>query len=50
MFQVNKHTKADIVEDDVEIIQYNGDKAPFGKIRIRKEELLEIADMIRKEM
>ncbi|WP_155890943.1 hypothetical protein [Ectobacillus panaciterrae] len=50
MFQVNKHTKADIVEDNVEIVQYNGHKTPFDKVKISRKELLEIADMIRKEM
>lgn len=50
MFRINEHTKADIVENDVEIVQYNGQKAPFGKVRISKKELLEIADMVRKEM
>jgi hypothetical protein len=50
VFQINKHTKADIVENDVEIVQYNGQKAPFGKVRISKEEFLKIAEMIQKEM
>ncbi|MFX3625292.1 MAG: hypothetical protein ACE3JP_15000 [Ectobacillus sp.] len=50
MFRVNEHTKADIVEGNVEIFQYNGHKEPFGKVRLSKEEFLEIAEIIKKEM
>ncbi|MFD3450079.1 hypothetical protein ACFDTO_36495 [Microbacteriaceae bacterium 4G12] len=49
MFRVNDHTKADIIEDSVEIMHYDNEQQ-IAKVRISKKEFMEIADMIKKEM